>query len=140
MVNDHNRVITIVNASVLISSPTGEVEESLTLLDQNGFSLGFFATLRPEKDVNCDGEVSELEASLENPELEANCLYDLQNPSFIDEYWVLSDLLPGVDKTNRVDYRGQTYQVKIIFEGWEGDFNNPISNFFKEINFTMENR
>lgn len=132
MANNHNKVITIAAVTFYITGPDGQTRtRSVLTFNSDGDPLGYFSELRPEKDANCDGEVSEAEAAVENPVLVQPCSFDQHNASFNQRRLKISDFLDGVE--NIEIYAGSSYNIRVRFEGWIGPHNAPELNFMKEI-------
>lgn len=135
MTNKNKSVITIVAVTFLVTGPDGKIRESVLQSDDDtGAPLGYFAQLRPEKDADCNGKVSDAEDALTNPIVISDCELDAYNPSIQGNRRYIYDLLSGV--TDLEPYRNSTYFVRVRFEGWVGPFSDPQSNFFKEITLT----
>ncbi len=134
IINKSKIAVTIIAVTFYISLPNEEIKtQSITNYNANGEALSFFAILRPENDVNCDGIVSNSEAKLINPVLDKDCFMDETNPSFNGLRFKLYDLLSNAE--DKSAYLGASYPVKAHFEGWTGTFEKPEKNFFKEIFF-----
>lgn len=134
--NENDNAITIIALTLFVTGPDGTVRTSNVLrFDGEGLPVSFFAVIRAENDVNCDGIVDEAEKVLVDPVLNEGCPLDDSNPSFNGARAVIENLLSGVE--NIETYRNASYQVRARFEGWLGlPTDTPQENFFKEYVFS----
>ncbi len=145
-VNKHTEVITVIAASFLVTGPDGKTRTAVNFNDRVGADdVALFSSIKPVGDQDCDGldervfdnNGDEIPSESKEGPAPATCDLDQQNMSFTGQKIYLSSLLEGIDPDNFSDFENGTYSVVAKFEGWVGAFDNPKSNFIKEITFQI---
>lgn len=143
--------VVIVAATFIITDPiTGkEVIIAHDNMDsRTGVPRTFFSTIKAEGDTDCDGTVEKEEsAAPESCPLDQGDLSKNNSLAYLHGLSSQSAATPeegeGGDQNTQAanliseQYRGVVFGVRAKFEGWYGSLDDPQSNFFKEIFFSI---
>lgn len=158
-VNNSSRIITVIGSSFIVTDPVSGGRKVILASSLDREDPNYEGVIFPSLDRNCDGTVSDAEASaglsrdvpcdrLGTPDLPPDVVLDTTNSTEITIFdarqFYVSGMADGAsgasgsDAENSISgtYRGLTFAIEARLEGWFGDPSKPERNFFKEFFFT----
>ena len=138
--NNSTEAVSIVALSFEVSDPLTGNTNIITL--SNIFDDGdlVLTTIKPTADFNCDGFVTDDDASLTEPS--TDCPLDDIRQVFENNPLYLENIVRGTggsdNETISSQYRGLSFSIIARFEGWIGTPQLPLRNFYQEVFFTLK--
>lgn len=160
-INNSSQIITVIGSSFIVTDPVSGGRKVIASSSLDGGNRNYEGVIFPSLDTNCDGLVSDAEASnglarnspctrITDPadNLPADVELTTTNSAAITLFdarqFYVSGMADGASGASGSDvdgsisgvYRGLTFSMQARIEGWFGSPDGPERNFFKEFFFT----